>query len=422
MRETIAIALKDLRLLLRDKAGFFFVFFFPLLIAIFFGTVFVDEGGPTNRLKVFVIDEDGTSASRSFVERLMAAPELEARSASRQEASNRVRRGEATAYIVVLKGFAEGNSFAGNPPAVELGVDPSRKAEQAMLEGTLIKYASEKLSELFSDTDKSLSSLKLSREQVLKNSNIPAAERAELDRFLGDLSGVLARAPQRANETGEEGGAFQPLKIRNADVQTHWEGPRRSYDITFPQGVMWGVLGCAAAFGISLVVERTRGTLVRLRMAPIRRGQILAGKALACFITMVTLSIVLLGFGRLVFGVRPDSLLKLALALIAVGICFVGIMMLLSVLGRTEQAAAGIGWSAISVMAMVGGGMLPLFFMPKWLQAISHFSPVKWGILAIEGAIWRGFSYTELLLPCAVLVAIGIVSFAAGERAFKWFE
>jgi len=42
MRETIAIALKDLRLLLRDKAGFFFVFFFPLLIAIFFGTVFVD--------------------------------------------------------------------------------------------------------------------------------------------------------------------------------------------------------------------------------------------------------------------------------------------------------------------------------------------------------------------------------------------
>jgi ABC-2 type transport system permease protein len=157
-------------------------------------------------------------------------------------------------------------------------------------------------------------------------------------------------------------------------------------------------------------------------MAPLGRGQILAGKALACFITMICLSVALLAFARVVFGVRPDSLPKLALVLVAVALCFVGIMMLLSVLGRTEQAAAGIGWAVILVMAMLGGGMLPLFFMPKWLQTLSHFSPVKWGILAMEGAMWRGFSYTEMLLPCALLLAIGTVCFAAGERAFKWLE
>ncbi|RPI24715.1 MAG: ABC transporter permease, partial [Acidobacteria bacterium] len=163
MRETIAIAVKDLRLMLRDKAGFFFVFFFPLLIAIFFGTLFVNEGHQTNRLKVFVIDEDNSSASRSFVERLKGAAELDARPASRQEAFNRVRRGEATAYIVVLRGFGEGNVFGDNPPAVELGVDPSRKAEQGLLEGTLMKYAAERLSELFTDPAKSMSSLQQSR-------------------------------------------------------------------------------------------------------------------------------------------------------------------------------------------------------------------------------------------------------------------
>ncbi len=421
MRETIAIAVKDLRLMLRDKAGFFFVFFFPLLIAIFFGTLFVNEGHQTNKLKVFVIDEDNSSASRSFVERLKGAPELDARPASRQEAFNRVRRGEATAYIVVLRGFGEGNVFGDNPPAVELGVDPSRKAEQGLLEGTLIKYAAERLSELFTNPAKSTSSLQQARERVLNDPDMAAADREKVASFLGDLSAVISRAPQ-SQSGGKPRGTFEPLKIKNADVQVQLQGPRRSYDVTFPQGVMWGVLGCAAAFGISLVTERTRGTLVRLRMAPLGRGQILAGKALACFITMICLSVALLAFARVVFGVRPDSLPKLALALVAVGLCFVGIMMLLSVLGRTEQAAAGIGWAVLLVMAMLGGGMLPLFFMPKWLQAVSHFSPVKWGILAMEGAMWRGFSYTEMLLPCAILLAIGTVCFAAGERAFKWLE
>ncbi len=421
MREILAVAMKDLKLLFRDKAGFFFVFFFPLLIAIFFGTLFVNEGHQANKLKVFVLDEDNTSGSQTFVKRLMGAPELDARTASRTEAFSRVRRGEATAYIVVLKGFGEANNFGGNPPSVELGVDPSRKAEQGMLEGTLVKYAAERLTDLFADPSKSISSLEQSREEVLKSPNMAPSDREKVSSYLGDLSAVLSRAPQ-AQAGDKSFGGFQPLKIQNADVHVQWEGPRRSYDVTFPQGVMWGILGCAAAFGISLVTERTRGTLVRLRMAPIRRGQILAGKALACFTTMIALAIALLAFGRVVFGVRADSLPKLAIALVAVGLCFVGIMMLLSVIGRTEQAAGGIGWAVLLVMSMLGGGMLPLFFMPKWLQAISHFSPVKWAILAMEGAIWRGFSYTEMLLPCAVLLAIGTVCFTAGERAFKWLE
>jgi len=420
MRAIFALAMKDLLLLLRDRAGFFFVFFFPLLIAIFFGTLFVNEGH-TNRLKVLVIDEDKTEASRAFVKDLLEAPELEATPSSRQEAVDRVRRGQVTAYVVVLAGFAKANSFGDNPPTVELGVDPARKAEQGMIEGTLIKYASRRLSKLFSDPDKAVSSLAEARADVLQRQDIPASGRDELATFLGDLSSVLSRSPKQ--EVGSSSGAgLEPLRIQSADVRVNREGPRNSYEVTFPQGVMWGVLACAAAFAISLVTERTRGTLVRLRMSPISRGQILAGKAVACFLTALVLSVVLLVFARFVFRVRPDSLPKLTLALVAVALCFVGIMMLLSVLGRTEQAAAGIGWSVLMVLSMVGGGMIPLFFMPPWLQAVSNFSPMKWSILAMEGAIWRGFSYTEMAFPCLVLVAVGAACFAVGERVFRWLE
>ena len=49
------------------------------------------------------------------------------------------------------------------------------------------------------------------------------------------------------------------------------------------------------SFGISLVTERTHGTLVRLRMAPLTRAQILGGKALSCFTSILFVEVMLLG-------------------------------------------------------------------------------------------------------------------------------
>ena len=99
---------------------------------------------------------------------------------------------------------------------------------------------------------------------------------------------------------------------------------------------------------------------------------------------------------------------------------FVGIMMLLAVSGKTEQAVGGIGWAVLIVMSMLGGGMIPLFFMPSWMRTIGTFSPVKWSVLAMEGAVWRGFSLVEMLKPCGILVGVGVVCFAVGVRVFDW--
>ena len=161
---------------------------------------------------------------------------------------------------------------------------------------------------------------------------------------------------------------------------------------------------------------------MRLRSAPITRVHILAGKAGACFSTTVALMTVLFVVAYLCFGVRPDSTVKLAIAVLSIALCFVGIMMCLSVLGKTEQAAGGIGWGVLMGMAMVGGGMVPVFIMPKWLQSISDVSPVRWSILVMEGGIWRGFSFAELLPWCGLLVGTGIVAFAVGVVLFRRVE
>ena len=51
-------------------------------------------------------------------------------------------------------------------------------------------------------------------------------------------------------------------------------------------------------------------------------------------------------------------------------------------------------------------------------KQVSDVSPVKWGIVALERAIWRGFTWTELLIPCAVLLGVGAVAYAVGALLF----
>ena len=154
-------------------------------------------------------------------------------------------------------------------------------------------------------------------------------------------------------------------------------------------------------------------------MAPLTRTQLLAGKAVACFSAIVALEVLIILVGVVFFRVRPASPALLSLAGLSSAAAFVCIMMLAAAAGKTEQAAAGVGWAVMLPLAMLGGGMIPLFLMPSWLVPASRVSPVRWAILSIEGAVWRGFSIREMLLPCGILLAVGIVCFAAGTKLLR---
>jgi ABC-2 type transport system permease protein len=195
--------------------------------------------------------------------------------------------------------------------------------------------------------------------------------------------------------------------------------PRSAYDITFPSAILWGVVGCVATFAVSLVVERTRGTYQRLRLSPMSGAEILAGKGLACFVACAVDVMLLVAIGVFVFGMRAGSWPGLVLAAACTGFCFVGAMMFVAVLGKTEASVAGAGWALFILWMMFGGGMIPLIAMPPWMEAASNFSPVKWAIYAIEGAVWRDLSFAELLKPCGILVGVGTGLFLLGLALFR---
>jgi len=371
MRIIIAIALKDLKLLFQDKSGSFFVFGFPLLMAVFFGFIFAGGDGEVNPMKLVVADADSTTASIEFVEQLSKTGAVRVVAVSEEKAISTVRRGKATAYLIIPEGF-EANKmgmFSGNPPEIMVGIDPSRKAEAGMLIGMLQKAG-----------------------------------------FAG-LQGMFGG--------GSSGKSMTPVAIDVQDVSVNRTGPNNAFDVTFPQSIVWLLIGTATAFGVSLVTEKTRGTLFRLQAAPIKPGLIILGKSLASFISTISGAAALTLIFVNVFNVTINSWPFVTLAFVSAAICTSGVVVLISVMGKTEASAGGIGWAVMLFMAMTGGGMVPLMFMPSWMQTLGNISFIKWAVLAVEGGSWRGFSLAEMMVPCGIMIGIGLLSGIVGTVVFR---
>jgi len=434
MRAIVAIASKDLRLLVRNRAAFFWVLGFPFLMALFFGAI--ASGGSGNRapMTIAAVDQDQSAYSRAFLDELRKSDALRVRDASADSATLLVREGKDVAYVLLHRGFGRSFGFGGGDSmGLELGLDPSRRAEAGYLRGLVTAAIFSTMESQF----RAESGQSVIRETLASiaadSTRTPAARRqwtrvlTNLNQFLGSLDS--ARTVDVAESTSAAGataaaprGAPAGPNIRVRDIVESENGPRSAFEVTFPAAVMWALIGVCMSFAISIVNERIRGTFLRLRLAPIPRRSILAGKALAAFLAAILTTGLLLGVGASVFGVRVTNPPELIAALLACAYCFVGIMMVVAVLGHSHQAVSGAGWAILLVMSMTGGGMIPLVAMPAWMQNVSNISLVKWGVLAIEGAIWRGFSWQEMALPLGILVAAGSVGFLIGSRSLAKSE
>lgn len=361
------LAGKDLRLLSRDRIALFWVLGFPVLFALFIGTV-VRAGlnGDSAPLKLIVVDEFNREGAARLATKLTLHERILVSRANMNDAQRAVRHADAIAYLTVPREFRPSHT------TLKLAFDPAREMETAYVERLL----QDALAEASGAVD-------LRRKQVQQIHKIP---------------------------------------INEVDQARPGITPESASDIVFPSAVLWGLIGCAACFAVSLVAERTRGTYVRLRALPLTRHTILAGKALSALAASLSVGLLLSLMGALAFDVQVPSVAKLLWALGCTALCFVGITMALSVLGKSEQAVAGAGWATLLLMAMLGGGMVPLSLMPEWLIPVSHLSPVKWGILALEGATWRNFSLLELMLPSAILLGVGGASFLVGSVLFSRSE
>jgi ABC-2 type transport system permease protein len=432
MSRIFSMAVKDLKILLRDRTSAFFIVGFPILMGLFFGSIMGGGGGGgSSAMKIAIVDLDQTESSAKFVSLLKENANLELLTSDIESSKTMVRKGSAAGLIAISPGFAEkAEVFWGEPPEIQMGVDPSRNAEAAMLRGYVMEALGAMIGEGFGNPDKFRKVVKRERDRVTSSGDLNLVERGLYMGLLDSVDSMMdsvddLQNQENATETQQQdnsAGGFQFANIQDIDVTREIDPKSRagqlqkirsSWDISFPQAMLWGILGCVAGFSASIARENTVGTMTRLQAAPMPRFAILAGKALACFITVVFViaMMTLLGY---FLGMRPGNYAFLVIASLAVAMCFVGIMMSLSVVGKTEQSVSGIGWMANMVMAMFGGCMIPVMFMPNWIRSVSVLSPVRWAITAIEGAIWRDFSFNEMLLPCGILILFGLGGLVIG--------
>jgi linearmycin/streptolysin S transport system permease protein len=244
MRRVIALALKDLVVLVRVKSGLFFTFVWPIIVAVLFGYVFSGQGQGAGRstIPIAVVDEDQTGGSRAYIARLEQSGDFTIDHQSRSDAENLIRRGQRAAFVVIKPGFGERSQrmFYGEPREIEIGNDPARQAEAGMIEGLLTKYAMEDMQKLFTQPEQSRKSVGEALEQ-LKRTPDGSAQLAPLTRFLGELDTFLG-TPLPPAPDGQGTGNWQPLKITKTGVTRQSRGPTNGFEVTFPQGVVWGII------------------------------------------------------------------------------------------------------------------------------------------------------------------------------------
>ena len=420
MRASLELALKDLRLLSRDRAAAFFTFVFPLAIALFFGYVFSGTTAEPMRVAAFV--ESASPAADTLVRALSEDGAFVLnRVESREDGERLVRSGTAAALVVVPASYSEGvdGMLTGAGPHLGLVVDPSRRAEGSMLVGKVHEVGFRTVFSSMADPVQFGRALDR-MEASLKDSELSASDQLAIRVALGRARSMAAKSSKDAGAGGASGmSGWKPVSVDVTELAMRPGIPANSFAISFTQGVAWALFGAVLAFGSGIAEERQRGTLVRLRVSPMSPNDILMGKALACFLTCMATEWLLVFFGVAFFHVAVSSWLAMAVVIAVTAFGFSGLMMLLAAGFRTEGGAQGAGRAVLLVLAMVGGGTVPLVFMPPFLRAASNISPFKWAVMAAEGATWRNWGPDEMWLPLAVLAAIGAIGLTAGTALVR---
>jgi ABC-type Na+ efflux pump permease subunit len=191
------------------------------------------------------------------------------------------------------------------------------------------------------------------------------------------------------------------------------------YQLLVPSYTVMFAFFLVLTVGWLFVGERRQGTLKRLRAAPITRGQILLGKLLPCFLLSVGQGLLLLGAGKLVFGMSwgPDPLWLLPVV-VCTALAAMGLALLVAAAARTETQVAIYGTLLVLLLAGLSGAMMgDRSLMPEGMQQISRITPHAWALDAYRQLLTSPTPDVETIgLACLALTGFGI-----GFLALAWW-
>lgn len=165
---------------------------------------------------------------------------------------------------------------------------------------------------------------------------------------------------------------------------------------------------------------RESGALRRLRLTPLRPSTFVAADLTVNFMIGMLGIMSALVVGRAVFGAVPTGNIILLILAAALGLlAFLALGYTLAAIYPSSGAATGIGNVLMLLLMLSSGAFVPLDTMPKGVQTVMNFSPVRHFADLMQG-LWEGHAWSSLLLPTGILVAMIILFGILGSVFFRW--
>jgi ABC-2 type transport system permease protein len=425
----LALVRKDLKLFFNDRKAVIVGLVVPIVLASFFGYMFGGQGGKaeTSKVPVLVIDQDGSDISRGLIAQLGSEKYVDVKPSELDAAREAVRKGKATAAIVIPKGFGKDAGralFTGaNKPELGLLYDPSHNIELGMLKGLLSGAVMQTVSKEMFGGRSGREIVNESLAQVQNNPRIPAEDRKVLSDLLGNVRELNARQDREgASGQGQlSGGLTMPYETKEQAITSGQDVAYNGYAHAFGGMGIQFILFMGLDVGIALLMLRQTGLWQRLRAAPLSRTMLLGSRTVSASLTAGFILLVLFTFARVAFGVHiRGSMAGFVGVCAAFSLMTAAFGLMIAALGETVEATRGYSIMATLIMVMLGGAWVPTFVFPKWLQQLTVVVPTRWAMDGIDGMTWRGLGFSSALAPIGVLLLFTLLFGAVAVMRFRW--
>lgn len=427
MRPIIAMVRKDLLLFFGDKRALIISFLVPIAIASFFGSLFRDSANSSpSRTRIAVIDHDSSVISKAIVQSATQDSALELVNVPEDTARALVQSGRLPVAVIVPAGFGQAAGDAlfgtGAKPDLQLLYDPSRSMELAMVRGIMAGLVMQAVSkEMFGGTQ-GRAFIERTLPGVDSIPGVDAARRGALRRMLQGVQGYYAVDTSPTSSPANTG-ITTPYEMKAEPVTSGAKVKYNAYAHSFAGMGLQFLLFAMTNIAINMLLERKQGLWKRFRAAPISRFALLGGKAISSSLVALMSLWVSFGFAMLVFHVRIEGSLAGFIGVsIATALMASTFGLLIAALGNSPGTARGITTLAILLMVMLGGGWVPAFVFPEWLQRVTKVVPTRWAIDGLDGATWRGLPFSAAIAPIGVLLLSAVIFGGIALARFKWEE
>jgi ABC-type multidrug transport system permease subunit len=389
---------------LKDPAALILWLFIPLLIGTLLVLAVGGRDGPKPRVHLLIADEDGSFGSRLLTGALTSdrtADFVQAEKVDRGTGRQRLEKGDASALLVIPKGFAQA-VLREQPTRLLLLTNPAQRILPGIAE-EMLRLLSEAVFYAHRLLGPELH--QIARAATAGESVMPDADISRLSVSLNDAI------------RGLRSYLFPPV-IKLESIEPPQPASSTGGAVAFATSFLPGIVLMAmlfAAQGLSNDIwrERETGVLRRMFTTPLDLTSIVLGKVLAAAVVLAGTSGVILAAG-MAYLEMPLARWPLAVAWSAgSGAVLMLLLLVIQLHASSHRAASFLTSSVVFPLLMLGGSMFPLAAMPRWMAAVGACTPNGWASIRMN----------DLLAGQATgsAVAAGFLSIlVAGALLFFW--